>query len=352
MLSAISGRDVKGGCVAASVVFFRADWHGCGFYRCEQPVGALVRAGVAATVAERVPTRNLGGRIDALRLAADVLVFQRPIALGLPEVIAVARREGRRVLVELDDDVWSLAPHNPAASYFTREALDRMNDCIRAAHGVIASTAALAARIASVTGQRNVVVVPNGVDPALAGPPRVPAPGRPLVVGWAGGASHRADFRVARHAILAMQRRAALRGDVAVEFHGDDPLRGPPGPRTIHGWTLAIPEHYGRIAAFDLAIAPLENSRFNRGKSSLKWMEHALHRTPMVLSDVPCYREAATEGVAALFAADATAFERQLRRLADDPALRERIGAAARAEVLARHTIAHRVPLYREVLGL
>lgn len=336
--------------MAASVVFFRSDWHGCGFYRCEQPVSALVRAGVVASVADRVPTRNRGGRIDALRLAADVLVFQRPLALGLPEVIAVARREGRRVLVELDDDVWSLAPHNPAASFFTRAALDRVGECIRAAHGVIASTPALAARIAAVTGQRTIVVVPNGVDPALAGPPRCCATDRPLVVGWAGGASHRADFRVARHAILAMQRRAAARGDVAVQFHGDDPLRGTPGPRGVHGWTMAVPEHYGRIAAFDLAIAPLENSRFNRGKSALKWLEHSLHRTPMVLSDVPCYREAAAEGLTALFAADATAFDRQLRRLADDPALRASIGEQARAEVLAQHTIERRVPRYREVL--
>lgn len=334
----------------AAVVFFPADRHGSAFYRCEQPVAALVRAGLAVGIRLRVPTRNRGATIDALRLAAGALVFHRPIAPGLPEVIAVARREGRRVLVELDDDVWSLAPHNPAAPHFTRAALDRLGECIRAAHGVIASTPALAARIAAVTGQRCVAVIPNAVDPALAGPPRDAAPDRPLVVGWAGGASHRADFRVARPAILAMQRRAATRGDMAVQFHGDDPLRGTPGPRTIHGWTMAIPEHYARIAAFDLAIAPLENSRFNRSKSALKWLEHALHRTPMVLSDVPCYRELAVDGGTALFAADATRFARQLRRLADDPALRASIGAAAHAEVLARHTIERRVPLYREVL--
>lgn len=334
--------------MAASVVFFRSDWQGCGFYRCEQPVAALVRAGVAASVADRVPTRNQGAAIAALRTPAAALVFQRPMALGLPEVIAVARREGRRVLVELDDDVWSLAPHNPAAPHFTREALDRVRDCIRAAHGVIASTTALAARIAAVTGQREIAVIPNAVDPALAGPPREAEADRPLVVGWAGGASHRADFRVARDGVLALQRR----GDTEVHFYGDDPLAGTPGPRRIHPWTTSVPAHYRNIATLDMALAPLENSRFNRSKSALKWMEHSLHGTPMVLSDVPCYREAADDGLTALFAADATRFARQLRRLADDPALRLDIGLRARGEVLARHTIDRRVPLYREVLGL
>lgn len=334
--------------MAASVVFFRSDWQGCGFYRCEQPVAALVRAGVAASVADRVPTRNRGAAIEALRTPAAALVFQRPLAPGLPEVVAVARREGRRVLVELDDDVWSVAPHNPAAPFFTREALGRLGDCIRAAHGVIASTPALAARIGAVTGQREIAVIPNAVDPALAGPPRGDAAQRPLVVGWAGGASHRADFRVARDAVLAAQRWSMTEA----HFYGDDPLAGTPGPRRIHPWTASVPAHYRNIAAFDAALAPLENSRFNRSKSALKWMEHALHGTPMVLSDVPCYREAATDGTTALFAADAKAFALLLRRLVLDPALRESIGAAAQAEVLARHTIDRRLPLYKEVLGL
>ena len=132
----------------------------------------------------------------------------------------------------------------------------------------------------------------------------------------------------------------------------DDPLAGTPGPRRIHPWTTSVPAHYRNIATLDMALAPLENSRFNRSKSALKWMEHSLHGTPMVLSDVPCYREAADDGLTALFAADATRFARQLRRLADDPALRLDIGLRARGEVLARHTIDRRVPLYREVLGL
>lgn len=332
--------------VAASVVFFRSDREGCAFYRCEQPAAALMRAGVFARVTHHPQARGRGGEIEWLRTHGDALVFQRPMIPQSPDLIRVGVREGRRVLVELDDDIWSMAPHNPSAHAFTREVLDRVAECCRLAHGVIVSTAALAARVRAVTRQPRIFVIPNAVDPALAGARC--AAGVPLVFGWAGGASHRADFRVARDGVLALQARP----DVAVHFHGDDPLRGTRGPRHITGWVRSVPDHYRRIADFDAAMAPLENSRFNRSKSALKWMEYALHGTPAVLSDVHCYRELADDGATALFAGSAAQFARHLRRLIEDAALRTAIGEAARAEVLARHTIDRRVPLYMEALGV
>ena len=39
----------------------------------------------------------------------------------------------------------------------------------------------------------------------------------------------------------------------------------------------------------DIAIAPIKDTEFNRCKSNIKWLEHSMLKTPMVLSDVYPY---------------------------------------------------------------
>lgn len=339
----------RGWRVARSVVWCGVGPDGCGFYRGRQPSAALAAAGVDSTIRRHITRTFRGAETLAIRTPGDVIVFQRPMPAEMPSLMRCAVREGRRVVVELDDDVWSIAPHNPAARWFDAATLARLADCCQVAHAVIVSTEPLAARVRAVTGQREIVVIPNAVDPALAGPPRPDPEGRPLVLGWAGGASHRMDFRVARDAVVAAQRHPG----VEVHFYGDDPLCGPPptpGPRAIHRWTADMAEHYRHVATFDVGLAPVENSRFNRSKSALKWMEYALHAVPAVVSAVPCYLGAVRHKETGIVAAGARDWERWALRLVRDAGMRRELGEAARAEVLARHTVAHRLPLYREVL--
>lgn len=385
--------------VARTVVFYRQDVQGCGFYRCEQPVAALRRAGVAAHChagMTRVNRRGVGdprpsdpeprdyaAHISYLKSVGDTLVFQRPVTREIAALVFAAVREGRRVLVELDDDMWHLAPHNPAAPFMTREARDRLTAVCRAAAAVIVSTATLADVVRRVTGQANIVVIPNAVDPDLAGPSRAePGEGVPLRAGWAGGSSHRADFRVAARGFAALEAEPG----VEVHLYGDDPLVPLPvatvslrdftsveranyrlsrriparllsqpkpvdhGRRHFHPWTYDLAQHFRNIAGLHVGCAPLDNSSFNRSKSGLKWMEYALSGTPAVVSPVVCYEEVARHGETALFARTPAEWAAALLRLARDAGLRRAIGEAARETVLREHTIARRVGLYREVL--
>jgi glycosyltransferase involved in cell wall biosynthesis len=346
------------------VRFYAAGQNGCGWYRCVQPAAALAAAGVPCGVSYRI----VGGtslapdrpRIvpqetgDARRLpaipptfireTAPVVVFQRPMTPLVGQMVELAAREGRRVIVELDDDMWSIAPHNETARAVGRAELAILERSCRVAGAVIVSTAALAAVVARRTGQRRIAVIPNAIDPALA-----VAPGRPVaptVVGWAGSSSHRADFRAAVPALA----EAARRPGVVVRLAGYDGLQGTAVPHEFLPWTASIPAHYANVATFDIALAPLEGGRFNAAKSAVKWMESALFATPMVLSDVGPYAGAEVGPGAALKAAGPADFAKQLRRLLADPGLRAQIGGAARADVLARHTIDRRIPAYREVL--
>ena len=77
----------------------------------------------------------------------------------------------------------------------------------------------------------------------------------------------------------------------------------------------------------------------------------------LVTTDVPGCREVVTDGVNGLLVPvkDAPALARAMARLHDDPALRARLGAAARAKALAefdeRIVISRTMAVYRELLG-
>ena len=211
----------------------------------------------------------------------------------------------------------------------------------RSAARVLAVTGALRDTIAAagVPGDR-IEVVPNGIDPAkfVALPAREASDG-PVVLGFVGFVRdwHGLDAVIAAMAadrdgpkvrlvvvgdgparpILAQQAVALGLGE-RVTFTGLQPRE-------------AIP---ALIAGFDIALQPL----VVRYASPLKIFEYMAAGRAIVAPDQPNIREVLRdEETALLFSPDAAgAMWHAVRRLAGDAALRQRLGAAARAEIARR----------------
>ena len=95
-----------------------------------------------------------------------------------------------------------------------------------------------------------------------------------------------------------------------------------------------VPWFRSVAAQCDVAVAPLVDSDFNRGKSNLKFLEYAAAGLPVVASDVGPY--AATirsEQDGLLVANDTDAWFEAIVRLLDDAPLRLALAARARARV-------------------
>jgi glycosyltransferase involved in cell wall biosynthesis len=87
----------------------------------------------------------------------------------------------------------------------------------------------------------------------------------------------------------------------------------------------------------DVNIAPLElDNPFNEAKSELKWFEAALVEVPTIASATGPFRAAIEHSRTGMLAASGSDWSDCLTALVDDPELRNRIGAAARTEVLNR----------------
>lgn len=211
----------------------------------------------------------------------------------------------------------------------------------RSADKVLVVTGVLQQAVAAAGVPPNrIEVVPNGIDPAqFAALPARKAGDGPLVLGFVGFVRdwHGLDAVIA--AMAAEPHGAILRLVVV----GDGPARetlqrqaqslGLADRVTFTGLQPreAIP---ALVAGFDIALQPLVVSY----ASPLKIFEYMAAGRAIVAPDQPNIREILRDGeTAVLFDPQASgAMWRAIQRLAGDPALRARLGEAARAEIARR----------------
>lgn len=214
----------------------------------------------------------------------------------------------------------------------------------RAADRVLPVTEVLADHVAAAGVPRErITVVPNGIDLAeFPEPPPPPDPGaapRRVTLGFVG-------FVRDWHGLDAVVRGiAAWEGEPGLQLIvvGEGPAR--PGLERLAAelgisdrvrFTGLAPREAvpGLVASFDIALQPASVPY----ASPLKVFEYMAAGRAIVAPDQPNIREVLEhERTALLFdPARPGAMWEALRRLAADPALRARLGAAARAEVVRR----------------
>jgi glycosyltransferase involved in cell wall biosynthesis len=188
--------------------------------------------------------------------------------------------------------------------------------------------------------EARISVVPNGIDLAdFPAPPPTPPARTPLLLGFVG-------FVRDWHGLDAVVRGiAAWPGSppLALQVVGEGPAR--PGLQALAA-ELGIADRVrctglaareaipGLVAGFDIALQPAAVPY----ASPLKVFEYMAAGRAIVAPDQPNLREVLEHGRTAwLFdPAEPGAMWAAVARLAGDPALRARLGAAARAEILAR----------------
>jgi glycosyltransferase involved in cell wall biosynthesis len=297
------------------------DGHACGMYRVLMPFDQMAAAGLNVAT-------HCGWTEDARRYR--VIVGQR---ISRTHALPIWRRlrQNHRLVYETDDDLWSIDPTNFAASLaHGADAIDAAEQAIAAAHMVTASTEALAEVLRQL--HDNVVVLPNHIPAGLLGVER-PRRGR-VTVGWAGGDSHLRDI-----AMVAPILRRFFARNPAVDFHtiGTDFRSGMALPGRHTDWEPDIWAYYRRID-FDVGLAPLVDSVFNRSKSDIKAKEYAALGIPVIASYSEPYHEFVVDGETGFLIRREHEWAKRLRELTHDVAMRDEMGAKAKAHA-ARWTI-------------
>ena len=315
------------------------DGTACGYYRIRLPFDWMAMNGLEARYARD------GGDLEDNDF--PIIVAQR---MGYPgfEYQWLRIWRDHKLVWETDDDLWSIDPTNTRAKrMFTPDLLKAVENCASTAHMVTVTTEPLAEVMRKFNP--NVHVIPNHVDDGLFHVERKHADR--LTVGWAGGDSHVRDLasiarplrrfldrnpKVALH-LVGADYRDTLGVPHEQHFYFNDlgqkrfctGITGDRADARHSGWSPSLMAYYQTID-FDIGLAPLIPSVFNRSKSHIKALEYAALGIPVIASDEPPYRDFVVDGVTGFLVRRDHEWGLRLRDLVNDDAMRESMGAKAR----------------------
>ena len=259
---------------------------------------------------------------------ADVVVLQKKLPTWL-DTIAL-RRASRRLVYDFDDAVYYRHESFGALEHHTSRC--RFTTLLRRADLVLAGNRVLAAEAGRL--QTRVEIVPSAVETRGVPVRQHRDAAGPLVIGWIG-----TPINLGQAALLGPVLRT-LAAEFPLEYRiicsRGLALEGV--PTTFIPWSAET--QGAELARLDVGVMPLPPSGHASGKCGYKALQYMSAGVPPVVSDVGVNREIVHDGVDGLVAAGVDDFGPLLRRLVADPALRARLGQAARARAEQHYSTA------------
>jgi glycosyltransferase involved in cell wall biosynthesis len=286
------------------------------------------------------------GRLRALLAARryDLVWLEKEALPYLPAFIETTLLAGVPYVADYDD-AW-FHRYDMSPSRLVRTLLGRKIDAVmRRAAVVVAGNDYLAAR-ARQAGARMIEIIPSVIDVSrYGGASAAPAvrDGK-AVVGWIGIPLN------AHYLTLIAPALRRVSDDVTLHVVGGpvpDDLAGVPAES--FAWTER--DEIARIEAFDVGIMPLADTPWERGKCAYKLLQVMAAGKPVVASPVGANREVVRHGENGFLAESADEWADALRTLARDPALRARLGSAARRSIADGYSVDAVTPRLAAILA-
>lgn len=264
-------------------------------HRVVAPLQAMEAAGIAETgllpkYKDRVRAPSVS---ELLREGPDTLLLHNCVHDVHLEALARYRRHSRAFLVFGQDDLMVQLPaSNPFRDKVYKDIKQRLRKAIGLCDRLVVTTEPLADAYRKMAAE--IVIQPNYLPASIWGDlssgRRLDAKPR---VGWAGAQQHVGDLAL----IMDVVKQTA--GEIDWVFFGlcfeellpyvadvVDPVPFARYPETLADLDL------------DLAVAPLEQNRFNECKSNLKVLEYGAVGIPVVCTDIAPYQSAPVARVA------------------------------------------------------
>jgi hypothetical protein len=335
------------------VYIYPADMTGCGWFRLIWPAEELIRQGHDVTIMWPNDRGHFQAEItnDVVKRVhypadADVIVVQRVSHRHLANALAWIREQGVAVVMDIDDDLSSIHPRNPAWQMMHPKSRGgefaddhSWNHTITAAKHCTLTTVTSPALAQIYRGINGARVLHNYVPDHYLDIEHTDSP----VMGWGGAvATHPDDLQEASTGITRLMDEGhsfVVVGPVegVQEALGTSHEVACTGPLHIDTWP------YG-INAIGVGIAPLADTRFNKSKSALKPIEYAALGIPSVVSPRAEYRSLSERHGIGVMAARPKDWYKALKKFVTDDAYRQDTGASHRETA---RTLAYSLNAYR-----
>jgi GT2 family glycosyltransferase/glycosyltransferase involved in cell wall biosynthesis len=286
---------------------------------------------------------------------ADLIILQRDFprhGSAYQKIWQISRDQGKPVIFDLDDLLLELPGDHPdRLNHYYAPALLPIIEAAASADAISTSSQPLVEYLRLINPQ--VTLLPNSLDDRfwkLKLPPQPDPSMAGVTIGYMGGDSHTSDLSAIAQALVNTSNRYP--GRIKFHFMGASP---PPLLADLPGviWSPSTTFDYAHFAAafqkhdFDLAIAPLRDDRFNRCKSSIKYLEYSACGIPGVYSSLEPYAVLVEHGINGFLASSQEEWEEQLARLIEDRELRYEMAVQAQKTVQKGWLLSQRAGLWR-----
>lgn len=351
-----------------NIVYFLRDNGGCGYYRADLPLTTVGRNTDHNVM--KVEKGDNAKHIERAFEWGDVFLVPRPAENMAIEMIQMLQKEGKKVIVDLDDNMFSISPLSPHYQDYGTENVtigdkevwkDGINIDLARNRQILANFARACqlADAVSVTTEKlaevyrefneNILILPNCINPDLW--QKLPLkPHDDIRVYWSGGHSHYEDWVLLKDVMPEIMHRYPQVKLVLLGAKFNNTLSGCPIDRIeYHGWvpTPAYP-YKSAILNADISLIPLADNEFNNCKSHIKLVEASTLRVPSVVSYVSPYKEFAWKNNAVFVENDPSAWIEGISTLIESEKLRKEIGQAAYETAINNFSIHDKYPLWIE----
>jgi hypothetical protein len=310
-------------------------------YRSLIPMQALAHRGHLVHVEERNEVR------DAAPLRSfDVVHFVRFCHPPMERLARHLSAEGVPIVWDNDDDLLSASSDNPAyrerRGLVGRDISRAMTTMMRLADVVTTPSGLLADRYREASGS-DVRVLENCLPPTFA-PRRIEGRGPWVRIGWVAGGEHKQDAERLRLREV-LERLLAEHDQVVVASVGVNlGLRSDRYQHIPNVQYGALPDVIGE---FDVGLAPIGDTPFNRARSNVKLKEYAAIGVPWLASPIGPYADMGEQQGGRLVADDG--WYDALSALVREPGERARLGRLGLSWA-REQTIEHHVDAWERAL--
>jgi len=256
-----------------------------------------------------------------------------------PQIIKSLQSLGIKVVADIDD-YWLPTKEHPIHHLIVQNKMNqKIVDNLKAADYVTTTTELFANEIRKFN--KNVIVLPNAIDPKEPQFNEPTLPSEKIIVGWLGGSSHLHDLKLLDGMVSKLQpvqdklqffvcgfdtrgtvtdlnkqtgeqRQRPIRPDETVwvkyeeiftnnykiispEYKNfldkfeDTKFEGVEKENYVRVWTRPVDSYARNYSNFDISLAPIKNHVFNRMKSQLKVIEAGFYKKALIASNVGPY---------------------------------------------------------------
>ena len=307
-----------------SMFFTSGDSSGCFLYRTKYPAEMLGKDYHAGFPVGHESTKT-----------SKVIQLQRATNEFFIENIPKAQASGKKIIYDIDDNLFEIPSYNPAFRPYNKKTLDITKAIIGLCDAVTVSTQPLKEYFLSKRIAKNIFVIPNFMHDI---PEYRDNSSDEIIIGYHGTNTHCGDFDA--KLVNALRKVLEKYDNVRFVCVGYNPVPDKDNPKITFIPFVPIESFFDTIynLKFDIGIAPLRNNIFNECKSNIKYLEYSACSTATIAQNVYPYKNTITHMENGLLVNNEKEWIEYLELLINDAELRKKLSKNANEYVNANFT--------------